>query len=170
MFPRIDLPKVPDHWRTLGSRKSLLSGSPRLAVNPANAMLNYLYAVLESETRLALTTLGLDSGLGFFHTDTAARDGLACDVMEPVRPQVDGFLLDWITREPLNEIGFSSKRHGNCRLMSALAIELAKTSLTWARAVAPMQSKLRARYGVVDRTPVDPLARERGLLNSTSGK
>jgi CRISPR/Cas system-associated endonuclease Cas1 len=41
--------------------------SPRLAANRANAILNYLYAVLESETRLAVAALGLDPGLGFWH-------------------------------------------------------------------------------------------------------
>ena len=49
---------------TFGTRKSILSGSPRQAANPSNAILNYLYAVLESETRLALSALGLDPGLG----------------------------------------------------------------------------------------------------------
>jgi len=48
MFPKADLPRVPDHWRRFDTRKSPLSGSQRLAANPANAMLNYLYAVLES--------------------------------------------------------------------------------------------------------------------------
>ena len=38
-------------------------------MNPANAMLNYLYAVLESEARLAIAALGLDPGLGFWHVD-----------------------------------------------------------------------------------------------------
>ena len=51
-FPRIDVRRIPDHWRTFGTRRSPLSGSPRLAVNPPNAILNYLYAVLESEARL----------------------------------------------------------------------------------------------------------------------
>jgi CRISPR/Cas system-associated endonuclease Cas1 len=41
-------------------RGSLLTSSPRLAINPANAILNYLYAILEAETRLACLTLGLD--------------------------------------------------------------------------------------------------------------
>src|SRR2546430_7689206 len=41
----------------------------RLAVNPANAILNYLYAVLESETCLAIAALGLDPGLGFLHVE-----------------------------------------------------------------------------------------------------
>jgi CRISPR/Cas system-associated endonuclease Cas1 len=49
-------------------------------------MLNYLYAVLESEARLAVSALGLDPALGVMHMDTNARDSLACDVMEPVTP------------------------------------------------------------------------------------
>jgi CRISPR-associated endonuclease Cas1 len=73
-FPRNDLSRVPEHWRTFGTRKSLLTGSPRLATNPANAMLNYLYAVLESEASLAAAALGLDPGLGFIHVDTPARE------------------------------------------------------------------------------------------------
>ena len=40
MFPKVDLPRVPDHWRTFGARISPLTGSPRLSVNPPNAMLN----------------------------------------------------------------------------------------------------------------------------------
>src|SRR5207237_8422579 len=80
-FPKNDLIRVPDHWRVFDTRKSPLSGSPRLAANPANAMLNYLYALLESEARLAAAALGLDPGLGVLHVDTPARDSLACDIM-----------------------------------------------------------------------------------------
>jgi hypothetical protein len=136
-LPKADLPRVPAHWRTFDTRKSPLSGSQRLAPNPANAILNYLYAVLESETRLAVAALGLDPGLGFWHVDTPARDSLACDLMEPVRPQVDAFLLDWITREPLKRAWFFEQRDGTCRLMSTLAIELSQTARMWGRAVAP---------------------------------
>jgi CRISPR/Cas system-associated endonuclease Cas1 len=64
-------------------------------------MLNYLYALLESEARLALAALGLDPGIGVLHNDTRTRDSLACDLMEPVRPQVDAYLLDWLSRAPL---------------------------------------------------------------------
>jgi len=137
-FPKVDLPRVPDHWRRFDTRKSPLSGSPRLAANPANAILNYLYAVLESETRLAVAALGLDPGLGFWHVDTPARDSLACDLMEPIRPQVDAYLLDWITRQPLKREWFFEQRDGNCRLMSPLAVELAQTARIWGRAVAPV--------------------------------
>jgi CRISPR-associated endonuclease Cas1 len=137
-FPRKDEPRVPEHWRRFGTRVSPLTGSPRLAVNPPNAILNYLYAVLESESRLAAAALGLDPGIGVLHVDTPARDSLACDLMEVVRPQVDGFLLDWITREPLKREWFFEQRDGNCRLMAALAVRLSETAPTWGRAVAPI--------------------------------
>src|SRR5271165_7017126 len=111
-FPKNDLRRVPDHWRAFDTRKSPLTGSQRLAANPVNAILNYLYAVLESEARLAAAMLGLDPGLGFIHMDAAARDSLACDLMEPVRPEVDAWVLDWITREPLKRDWFFEERDG----------------------------------------------------------
>jgi CRISPR-associated endonuclease Cas1 len=138
IFPRADVRRVPDHWRTFGTRKSPLSGSPRLAVNPPNAILNYLYAVLESEARLAIAALGLDPGLGFLHFDSRTRDSLACDLMEPVRPKIDAYLLDWISRESLRREWFFEQRDGNCRLMAPLTVRLSETSPTWARAVAPL--------------------------------
>jgi len=137
-FPRIDIHRLPDHWRTFGTRISPLSGSPRLAANPPNAILNYLYAVLESEARLAVAALGLDPGLGFLHMDSRTRDSLACDLMEPVRPQVDAYVLEWITREPLRREWFFEQRDGNCRLMGSFAVRLSETAPTWGSAVAPL--------------------------------
>jgi DUF2075 family protein len=71
-FPRKDEQRIPAHWRVFGTRVSPLTGSPRLAVNPTNAILNYLYAVLESESRLAAAALGLDPGMGVLHVDAPA--------------------------------------------------------------------------------------------------
>jgi CRISPR-associated endonuclease Cas1 len=137
-FPRQDLPRVPDHWRTFKARRSPISGSPRLAANPVNAILNYLYAIVEAEARLAATILGLDPGLGFLHADTAHRDSLAADLMEPVRPQVDAFVLDWILREPIKREWFFEERDGNCRLMAPFAARLSETAQTWRRLLAPL--------------------------------
>jgi len=137
-FPRIDVARVPDHWRTFGTRISPLSGSPRLAANPPNSILNFSYALLESEARLAVAAVGLDPGLGFLHMDSRTRDSLACDLMEPVRPQVDAYLLEWISREPLRREWFFEQRDGNCRLMGSFAVRLSETAQTWARAVAPL--------------------------------
>lgn len=137
-FPARDLGRVPEHWRTFGTRESPLTASPRLAVNPPNAMLNYLYALLESEARLAVAALGLDPGLGVMHFDSPSRDSLASDVMEPIRPRVDAYVLDWITRGPLRREWFFEQRDGNCRLMSSFAEQLSKTATTWKQAVSPI--------------------------------
>jgi CRISPR-associated endonuclease Cas1 len=138
LFPKKELPRVPEHWLKFGTRKSLLSGSPRLATNPANAMLNYLYALLESGARLAAAALGLDPGLGVLHVDTPARDSLACDLMEAIRPHVDAYVLDWILSQPLRREWFFEQRDGNCRLMASFAIRLSETADMWARAIGPV--------------------------------
>jgi CRISPR-associated endonuclease Cas1 len=141
-FPSRDLSRVPEHWRTFGARISPLTNSPRLSVNPPNAMLNYLYAILESETRLAAAALGLDPGLGLMHADMPVRDSLACDLMEPVRPSCDQYVLDWITRQPLRREWFFEERNGTCRLMATFAERLSETAPTWARAVAPIAERV----------------------------
>jgi CRISPR/Cas system-associated endonuclease Cas1 len=136
IFPRKDHCRIPAQWKVFGTRVSPLTGSPRLAVNPPNAILNYLYCLLESESRLAAAALGLDPGLGMLHVDTKARDSLACDLMEPVRPQVDTFLLDWIMKEPLKREWFCEQSDGNCRLMAPFTARLSETAPMWGRAVA----------------------------------
>ena len=157
-FPRNDLRRVPEHWRIFGTRKSPLTGSPRLAANPPNAILNYLYALLESEARMAAAALGLDPGLGVLHVDTTARDSLACDLMEVVRPQVDAYLLDWITRQPLNRDWFFEQRDGNCRLMAPFAARLSETAPTWGRAVAPIAEWVARAFWSTIRKPDAPFA------------
>ena len=137
-WPKADLQKIPDHWRFVGSRQSPLTGGPRLAVTPAHAILNYCFALLEAETRLALSSLGLDASLGVgLHTDTADRSSLAFDVLEPVRPQVETWLLDWIAREPLRRADFFETATGNCRLMSPMCTRLSRTVSVWGKLVAP---------------------------------
>ena len=138
-FPKRDTQGVPQHWLTFGSRTSPLSGfSPRVAVNPMNAILNYLYAILEAETRLAIAAMGLDPGLGFLHLDYEKRDSLACDLMEIVRPEVDAFLFDWVRQTPFKRAWFFEQRNGNCRLMTDFAATLSETAPMWRRAVAPV--------------------------------
>jgi CRISPR-associated endonuclease Cas1 len=136
-FPRRDSARVPEHWCTFGTRKSVITGSPRLATNPPNAILNYCYALVESEARLAAVAVGLDPGLGMLHLDTPNRDSLACDIMEPIRPSVDAWLLDWIMREPFQRSDFFEERNGNCRLLKNLTTKLSETMSVWGKLVAP---------------------------------
>jgi CRISPR-associated endonuclease Cas1 len=155
-FPKNDLIRVPGHWCTFGARVSPLTGSPRLAANPPNAILNYLYSILESEARLAAAALGLDPGLGVLHVDTSARDSLACDLMEPIRPQVDAYLLDWITRQPLRREWLFEQGDGNCRLSGPFAVRLSETARTWGRAVAPIAEWVARAFWSTIRRPDTP--------------
>jgi CRISPR-associated endonuclease Cas1 len=137
-WPKAELPKIPEHWRSVGSRQSPLTGGPRLAVTPVHAVLNYCFALLEAETRLAISALGMDAGLGVgLHTDTANRDSLAFDILEPVRPQVEMWLLDWVAREPLRRCDFFETATGNCRLMARICTKLSETVPAWGKLVAP---------------------------------
>jgi CRISPR-associated endonuclease Cas1 len=138
LWPKADRRRIPEHWHVVGTRQSPLSGGPRLAVTPVHAILNYGFALLESESRLAVSALGLDPGLGLgLHTDTPNRDSLALDVLEPVRPEVETWLLNWITSEPLRRSDFFETSEGNCRLMAALCEKLSETAPVWGKLVAP---------------------------------
>jgi hypothetical protein len=81
-------------------RRSRLAahGYARLAPNPANAILNYLYAILEAEATIAARVVGLDPGLGLLHADQLNRDSLSTDLMEPVRHVVDRYVFDLLAR------------------------------------------------------------------------
>jgi CRISPR-associated endonuclease Cas1 len=134
-FARRD--RVSDHWRTFSARRSPLTLRPRNAGNLLNAILNYLYTLLEVETRIALIARGLDPGLALFHADEANRQSLAADVMEPVRPHVDAFVLSLARTRTFSGRDFAETREGACRLASSLAQELAPTMATWAKLLAP---------------------------------
>jgi hypothetical protein len=137
-WPKADLRQIPDHWRSIGSRQSPLTGGPRLAVTPVHAILNYVFALLQSETRLAISCLGMDAGLGLgLHADTANRDSLVFDVLEPIRPQVEMWLLDWIASEPLRRSDLFETARGNVRLMAPMCAKLSETAPVWGKLVAP---------------------------------
>jgi hypothetical protein len=97
--------------------------------------------------------------------DTPARDSLACDLMEPVRPMIDGYLIDWLTREPLKREWFFEQRDGNCRLMASFAVRLSETAPMWGRAVAPyaewVAHTLWTRRRVKDAGPATRLTHQR---------
>lgn len=137
LFPRQDAKRVPHHWFRFGARHSKLSGQPRVATNPPNAVLNYLFAIAESECRLALCACGLDPGIGFIHLDTANRDSLALDLLETIRPSIEAWLLNWIMREPLRRSDFFETGSGSCRLTSRLCSRLSETGPTWRSLVGP---------------------------------
>lgn len=137
-FARKAAARIPAHWQTFGSRTSPLTSSPRTAANPANAMLNYLYAIAEAETRIALLAVGLDPGLGIAHADQKNRDSFACDVMEAIRPNIDAYVLELVQSRPFGTGDFFETRQGSCRLMPPVTRILAETAPRWAAALGPI--------------------------------
>jgi CRISPR-associated endonuclease Cas1 len=138
-FPwnRQDAKLVPDHWRSVGPRSSPLTRSPRRAVTPAHAILNYAYALLEAEARLACLAVGLDPGLGLLHADQESRDSLALDLMEAVRPAVDRCWLGLLQRQVFARRDFTERGPGEVRCTLSLKPILAETVSVWRRAIAP---------------------------------
>ena len=142
-FTTADERTVPTHWKSVGQRRSPLSQSARMAITPAHALLNYLYALVVAEARIACLTMGLDPGLGILHADKAGRDSLVADVMEPVRPRVDAYLLDLLERRTFPASDFAETRQGSCRLLAPLTHELAKSATTWGQQVGPVVERVK---------------------------
>lgn len=61
--------------------------------DPVNALLSLTYTLLTSEAALAAHQAGLDPYVGFLHQLDYGRPSLACDLMEPLRPEADQFVL-----------------------------------------------------------------------------
>ena len=140
-FVAKDRRRVPPHWCTFDSRRSAITGAAntnRLAERPLNAILNYCYKLAEIEARFACVRLGLDPGLGCLHLDAAGRDSLALDLIEPVRPAVDRFVLDLVAGRAFRKAAFVERSDGHVRVAAPLTHELAETLPTWRRAVAPV--------------------------------
>jgi|SRR5579862_25906 len=133
-----DASKIPDHWRTFGSRASPLTGNPRLAANPPNALLSYCYSLLEAAARLSCLAMGLDPGLGVLHADQRARDSLALDIQESGRPEVDAFVLELLRARTFRAADFHETRQGVCRVLAPLTHELAAMLPVWESLMAPV--------------------------------
>jgi CRISP-associated protein Cas1 len=112
--------RVPREWRRVGQRRSFL-GWNRNATHPVQAMLNYAYAVLESQIRIAVSAVGLDPTIGYLHANEDSRPALVLDLMEPLRPMVDRLLMEFVAGERFSPSDFSISRTGLCRLHPQLA-------------------------------------------------
>jgi len=102
-------------------RGDVLRRSNRNARHPVNALLNYGYAVLESQVRIAIAEIGLDPTLGYLHVCQPGRQALVYDLMEPYRPQVDREVLTFIRSHAFAPRDFIIDGRGVCRLHPELA-------------------------------------------------
>ena len=113
---------IPDEWRTVGPRftRVYASGS-RNASHPVNAILNYAYAVLQSQVQIRLVAEGYDPMLGIMHADRDDAAAFVLDMMEPERPKVDRAVLAFLRSEALHPADFTIREDGVVRLNPELA-------------------------------------------------
>lgn len=104
-----------NHLITLPNRGSLsLNGRTRRPpLDPINALLSFLYALLAHDCRSAAESTGLDPQCGFLHRDRPGRPSLALDMMEEFRPALaDRAALTLINRRQIQAKDFETKENG----------------------------------------------------------
>lgn len=112
---------IPPEWRRIGVRQNFLKRTNRHAQHPVNALLNYGYALLESQVRIATSEVGLDPTIGFLHVCREGRDSFVYDLMEPYRPVVDRDVLGFVRSQTFTPGDFVIDKKGVCRLHPELA-------------------------------------------------
>lgn len=87
--------------------------SRRPPLDPMNALLSFLYALLANDCRSALETTGLDPAVGFLHRERPGRPSLALDLMEELRPVLaDRVALSLVNRRQLGAADFDTAVSG----------------------------------------------------------
>ncbi|MDZ7621269.1 MAG: CRISPR-associated endonuclease Cas1 [Candidatus Competibacteraceae bacterium] len=86
--------------------------------DPVNACLSLGYTLLHFEAVRAAYGAGLDPLLGFFHEPAYGRESLACDLIEPLRPRLDGWVWFLFRERRLREHDFVLDK-GACLLAKA---------------------------------------------------
>jgi CRISPR-associated protein Cas1 len=121
------LSRIPAHWAAISPRTSGKLGPVRDATDPFNAVLNYVYTLLEVETRIACEATGLDPDLGLIHVDTRLRESFIYDLLEPLRAKADVWALELLRKQTMRPEMFHELRDGVVRLDPDLAGLLAKS-------------------------------------------
>jgi CRISP-associated protein Cas1 len=91
--------------------------SRRPPLDPMNALMSFLYALLRHDCESALLAVGLDPALGYLHADRPGRPSLALDLQEELRaPFADRLALALVNREQLEPDDFIQQEGGARRL------------------------------------------------------
>ena len=76
-------------WLRIGNRMK------RNATDPLNNLLNLSFEILMWKVMKAAVKSKLEPYLGFLHSEAWGKPSLVCDLMEPFRPYIIHFLLDY---------------------------------------------------------------------------
>lgn len=96
---------------------SFTQRTKRPPLDPANALLSFLYAILVNDVRSALETVGLDPQVGFLHQLRPGRPSLALDIMEEFRAYLgDRIMLNLINLKQVAKKDFDIRESGEVRM------------------------------------------------------
>ncbi|NUN09721.1 MAG: type I-C CRISPR-associated endonuclease Cas1 [Ignavibacteriaceae bacterium] len=99
--------------------------SRRPPLDPANAMLSFLYTILANDVRSSLETVGLDPQVGFLHRIRPGRPSLALDMMEEFRAYLgDRIMLNLINLKQVTKDDFEIRESGEVRMSDKARKEL----------------------------------------------
>ncbi|WP_138380362.1 CRISPR-associated endonuclease Cas1 [Luteithermobacter gelatinilyticus] len=87
--------------------------------DPVNACLSLAYTLLHAEATLAAYGHGFDPYIGFLHDLDFGRESLACDLVEPLRPEMDRFVWRMFADQALRARDFSTEKGGACLMGKA---------------------------------------------------
>lgn len=92
----------------------------RPPLDPVNALLSFLYALLVNDIRSALETVGLDPQVGFLHRIRPGRPSLALDIMEEFRAYLaDRVMLNLLNLNQLRPTDFEKRESGEVCICDA---------------------------------------------------
>ena len=86
------------------------------ASDEINALLNYGYAILESEIRKAINAIGLDYSIGFLHEINQSRTPLVYDVQELFRWLIDVSVIQLLEEKKIKKPNFIITENYHTRL------------------------------------------------------
>jgi CRISPR/Cas system-associated endonuclease Cas1 len=133
------------------------------ATGPIDTPLNYAYALLESEIRIAVASRGLDSTLGYIHASRSGLLALVYDLMEPLRPRVDEQVLTFVRTAVLSPADLVRTTTRVCRLHPRLSLRVAHHTMPAEAVRAVVDS---AVLGLLSGTE-GPIAQKRGGMKES---
>ena len=84
--------------------------------DPVNATLSLSYMLAYEEGVRQIKQAGLDPDLGCYHRLASGRKSLACDLMEPLRPRIESWVVELFSEKILNGRHFSPPSKRGCWL------------------------------------------------------
>jgi CRISPR-associated protein Cas1 len=103
------------------SRNNTLNSHNRNASDEINALLNYGYAILESEVRKDINAVGLDTTISFLHELATTRASLIYDVQELYRWLIDLSVVQLLEEKKLKKSDFILTENYHIRLRDKTA-------------------------------------------------